>query len=90
MRRLVAISLVLLALLIAGCGDDDSGQRARFRALIPAEGRCFAVAIDTDVEGDQYKALQALIQKFPFGEQVQDSLRQQLEQSSGGVTGTTT
>jgi hypothetical protein len=85
MRRLVAIPLVLLALLIAGCGDDDSGSALDSSLSYLPKDAPFAVAIDTDVEGDQYKALQALIKKFPFGEQVQDSLRQQLEQSSGGV-----
>jgi hypothetical protein len=86
MRRLVAIPLVLLAVLIAGCGGDDSGSGLDSALAYLPKDAPFAVAIDTDVEGDQYKALQALIEKFPFGEQVQDSLRQQLEQSSGGVS----
>ena len=86
MRRLIAIPLVLLALLIAGCGDDDSGSALDSALSYLPKDAPFAVAIDTDVEGDQYKALQALIKKFPFGEQVQDNLRQQLEQSSGGVS----
>jgi hypothetical protein len=86
MRRLVAIPVVLLALLIAGCGDDDSASGLDSALAYLPKDAPFAVAIDTDVEGDQYKALQALIEKFPFGEQVQDSLRQQLEQSSGGVS----
>jgi hypothetical protein len=86
MRRLVAIPLVLLALLIAGCGDDDSGGALDSALSYLPKDAPFAVAIDTDVEGDQYKALQALIKKFPFGEQLQDNLRQQLEQSSGGVS----
>ena len=86
MRRLLTISLFLFALLIAGCGGDDESDSALDSALsyLPKDAP-FAVAIDTDVEGDQYKAVQALIKKFPFGEQLQDNLRQQLEQSSGGV-----
>ena len=86
MRRLVATFLVLSAVLFAGCGGDSDSGSALDSALsyLPKDAP-FAVAIDTDIEGDQYKALQALIKKFPFGEQVQDSLRQQLEQSSGGV-----
>lgn len=86
MRRVVALPLVLLALLIAGCGGDDSGSALDSALSYLPEDAPFAVAIDTDVEGDQYKALQALIKKFPFGEQLQDNLRQQLEQSSGGVS----
>ena len=85
MRRLIAIPLVVLVLIIAGCGDDDSGSALDSSLAYLPKDAPFAVAIDTDVEGDQYKGVQALIKKFPFGEQVQDSLRQQLEQSSGGV-----
>jgi hypothetical protein len=86
MRRLLSISLFLFALLIAGCGGDDESGSALDSALsyLPKDAP-FAIAIDTDVEGDQYKALQALVKKFPFGEQLQSSLREQLEQSSGGV-----
>jgi Protein of unknown function (DUF3352) len=86
MRRLLTISLVLFVLPIAGCGGDEDSGSALDSALsyLPKDAP-FAMAIDTDVEGDQYKALQALIKKFPFGEQLQDSLRQQLEQTSGDV-----
>jgi hypothetical protein len=87
MRRLIASLLVLPALLVAGCGggDDSASALDSTLAYLPKDAP-FAVAIDTDVEGDQYKALQALVKKFPFGEQVQNSLRQQLEQSSGSVS----
>ncbi len=86
MRRLVATSLALFAILSAGCGGGGDSGSALDSALsyLPKDAP-FAVAIDTDVDGDQYKALQALIRKFPFGEQVQESLRQQLEQSAGDV-----
>ena len=47
------------------------------------------MAIDTDLDGDQYKALQALLKKFPFGGQVQDSLLQQLEQGRTSTSTTT-
>jgi uncharacterized protein DUF3352 len=87
MRRLIATSLALSVLLFAGCGGgDDSGSPLDSALSYLPKDAPFAVAIDTDVEGDQYKALQALLKKFPFGEQLQDSLRQQLEQSSGGVS----
>jgi hypothetical protein len=87
MRRLIASSLVLSALLFAGCGGDSDSGSALDSALsyLPKDAP-FAMAVDTDVEGDQYKALQALLKKFPFGEQIQGSLREQLEQSSGGVS----
>ena len=83
MRRLLTIPLVLLALLIAGCGGGGDSGNALDSALsyLPKDAP-FAVAIDTDLDGDQYTTLQALIEKFPFGGQLQDSLRQQLEQGS--------
>jgi Protein of unknown function (DUF3352) len=83
MRRLLTIPLVLLAVLIAGCGGGGDSGSALDSALsyLPKDAP-FAVAIDTDLDGDQYQALQDLIKKFPFGGQLQDSLRQQLEQGS--------
>src|SRR5215210_7391688 len=86
MRRLTATLLALSALFAAGCGGaDDSGSALDAALSYLPKDAPFAVAIDTVVEGDQYDALQALLKKFPFGEQVQQSLRQQLEQSSNGV-----
>ena len=87
MRRLLATFLVLSALLAAGCGGGSDSGSALDSALsyLPKDAP-LAVAIDTDLEGDQYKALQALVKKFPFGDQLQNSLRQQLEQSSGGLS----
>jgi hypothetical protein len=83
MRRLIATFLVLSALLVAGCGGGDDSGSALDSALsyLPKDAP-FAVAIDTDLDGDQYKAAQALLEKFPFGDQIQNSLRQQLEQGT--------
>jgi hypothetical protein len=83
MRRLIATSLVLSALLVSGCGGGDDSASGLDSALsyLPKDAPV-AVAIDTDLDGEQYKAVQALLAKFPFGGQVQDSLRRQLEQGS--------
>ena len=83
MRRLLTIPLVLLALLIAGCGGDSNSGSALDSGLayLPKDAP-LAVAIDTDLDGDQYQALQGLLEKFPFGGQIQDSLQQQLEQGA--------
>jgi hypothetical protein len=83
MRRLIATSLALTILLFAGCGGgDDSGSALDSTLSYLPKDAPFAVAIDTDLGGDQYKALQALLSKFPFGGQIQNSLRQQLEQGT--------
>jgi len=83
MRRLIATSLALSALLVAGCGGaDDSGSALDSSLAYLPKDAPFAVVIDTDLDGDQYKAVQALLKKFPFGGQVQNSLREQLEQGT--------
>jgi hypothetical protein len=86
MRRLLAILLPALVLLVAGCGGgDDSGSALDSALAYLPKDASFAAAIDTDVEGGQYKALRALLDKFPFGDQIEGSLLQQFERSSGGV-----
>jgi hypothetical protein len=88
MRRLATTCLVLSALLIAGCGGGGGGSGSSLDAALSylPKDAPFAVAIDTDLEGDQYKALQAMLKKFPFGQQLEDSLREQLEQTTDGVS----
>jgi hypothetical protein len=86
MRRLLSAAVVLLVLVVAGCGGgDDSGSALDSALAYLPKNTAFAVALDTDVEGDQYGALGALLDKFPFGDQIKENLLQQLEQSSGGV-----
>src|SRR5919108_5258202 len=85
MRRLLAILLTAVVLFVAGCGGgDDSGSALDSALAYLPKDASFAAAIDTDVEGDQYKALNALLDKFPFGDQIKGSLLEQFEESSGG------
>ncbi len=72
MRRslsLLALPVCLLAVVLPGCGGDDesSGPLDAGLAYVPADSP-FAFAVDTDLEGDQYKALDSILAKFPFGD----------------------
>ena len=40
------------------------------------------VAIDTDLEGDQFQSVKKIVDKFPFGDQIAKSLQQSLENQS--------
>ena len=85
MRRCLSAALVLGVLAGAGCGGDDSGSALDSALAFLPKDATFVVAFDTDVDGEQFKALGALIDKFPFGDQLKASLRQQIEQSANGV-----
>jgi hypothetical protein len=88
MRRLLATAVVLMAgLAAAGCGGgDDSGSALDAALAYLPKDTPLAIALDTDVEGDQYQALGKLVDKFPFGDQATGNLLEQFEQSSGGIS----
>jgi Protein of unknown function (DUF3352) len=82
-RRLVAV-LALFACLavtaLAACGgdDEDTGALGRALAYLPNESP-FAVAIDTNLDGEQYKALDSIIGRFPIdAPTLKDLLRDEL------------
>jgi Protein of unknown function (DUF3352) len=85
MRRLLANLLPALVLLVAGCGGGDSGSALDSTLAYLPKDTSFATAIDTDTGGDQYQALAALLDKFPFGDQAKALLLRQFEESSGGI-----
>jgi hypothetical protein len=88
-RGLLSIIAVMvsMATVAAGCGGDSSsgGALESSLAYVP-KGTPFAVAIDTDLEGDQYRSLDAALGKFPGGDAIKDSLRQQLEEGTDGIS----
>ena len=90
MRRslpLLALPACLLAIVLPGCGgdDDSSGPLDAGLAYLPADSP-FAVAIDTDLDGDQYKALDSILGKFPFGDKtVKELIADQLADADSGV-----
>jgi hypothetical protein len=88
MRRLLAAAVSLCVLAAAGgCGGDDgsSGPLESALSYVP-EDTPFVVAIDTDLEGDQYKSLQSLLDRFPGGVRLEDLLADRLAGSDEGVT----
>ena len=85
LRRLTPLLLVLaLVLVIAGCGGDDDdakkGTLAEPLSYLPKDSAIVAV-FDTDVSGDQYRNLDRLLAKFPFGGQLKNQLKQSTAQS---------
>lgn len=86
-RRLAAAALALVALtaltaLVAGCGGDDGGTEASLGDTLgyfPKDAP-FVLTLDTDVEGDQYKNIDALVKKFPFGGQLKNQIKSSLKQ----------
>ena len=87
MRRLLSTFLVIPVLLIAGCGgDDDSGSALDAALAFLPKDAALVVALETDIEGEQFTAVGELIDKFPFGDQIRETLRDQIEQSQDGVS----
>jgi hypothetical protein len=87
MRRFLSVMLAAGLVALAGCGGgSDSGSPLDSALSVLPKDTSFAVAIDTNLDGDQYKALDKLVGKFPFSGQIKESLRRQLEQSSGGLS----
>src|SRR5918996_3932682 len=83
MRRLAVLLALLCAVVpaiaLAGCGGDDGGSGSGLDealAYLP-ENAPFAIVINTDPDSEQFKNVDAIVDKFPFSGQ----LKQQLEQS---------
>jgi hypothetical protein len=88
MRLLAPIAAILAgAALVAGCGGDDSsgGALESSLAYVPPSTP-FAVAIDTDVEGNRYEALDDILGRFPSGDNIGRMLQEEIERSAEGVS----
>jgi hypothetical protein len=89
MRRLLSTAgiAVCAAVLAAGCngGDGSGGALEAALAYVPASTP-FVVAVDTDVEGDQYEALDDILGRFPGGRGIGRSLQEEIERSAGGIS----
>src|SRR4051794_37008985 len=82
-RRLALLALLLPAIAASGCGSDkgSSGPLDEGLRYLPAKAP-FAVAIDTDVNGGQYRSAGRIADRFPFAGTAVDQLKKMFE--SGG------
>ena len=83
-RRLTTLLIVALLALVAGCGggDDSGGPKGDLGdelGYLPKNSP-LVITLDTDVDGDQYKNLDKLLSKFPFGGQVKNQIKQSIDQ----------
>ena len=84
MRRLIAALLVVPALALAGCGGDDSGNPLDTALSYLPKDAVFAAALDTDLEGGQFRALNELLDEFAWAGAVRERLREYVGQAFGG------
>lgn len=87
LRTLAGLFACVAAIAVAaGCGGDDasSGGLGGALAYVPAETP-FAVAIDTDLDGDQYKSLDSILNRFPGADTIKALLKSQLSFGQEGV-----
>ena len=72
----------VLSLAIAGCGGDDGGEASSpldaGLGYLP-EDAPLVITINTDVDGEQFQALESIARKFPFGGQLRGQLLEELE-----------
>jgi hypothetical protein len=86
LRRPLATALCLLSVAAAaGCGSSGSSSGAKdpfdnALGYMPKSAP-IVVAIDTDLNGSQWKSLSANVKKFAFAGQVESSLKSQINQS---------
>lgn len=81
-RTLAAIAAACGAVAIGACGgsSDEAGSPLDGALGYLPEDAPFVVAFDTDPDGEQIQAARAILDRFPFGGQVEE----QLDQLGGG------
>jgi Protein of unknown function (DUF3352) len=88
MRLPALIAAVLAcAVLAAGCnGDDSSGGALEAALAYVPPSTPFVAAIDTDVDGERYEALDEILGRFPGGDGIGRMLQEEIERSAEGVS----
>jgi len=87
MRKSSLLTPILVALVVAGCGGGGGGGDAsspldNALGYLPSDAP-FAVAVDTDTKGEQYRAAGDIVQRFPFGDRIQDKVKSSIEDRAG-------
>src|SRR4051794_34117294 len=85
-RLLAALLACLAVIAVAGCGSDDSSSSGLggVLAYVPKDTP-FAVTIDTNLDGEQYKSLDAIVNRFPGADTIKSLLKAQLSMGQEGV-----
>ena len=81
MKRFASLLALLGAAAAAGCGGDKAVSPLDEGLSYLPKNAPFALAIDTNTSGEQYKSLGKILRRFPFGGQVRESLQRQLEEN---------
>jgi hypothetical protein len=86
LRLLAALFACLAVIAVAGCGNDDSSSSGLGGVLsyVPKDTP-FAVSIDTNLDGEQYKSLDAILNRFPGADTIKALLKAQLTMGQEGV-----
>jgi hypothetical protein len=86
LRLLAALTACLAVIAVAGCGGNDSSSSGPGSVLsyVPKDTP-FAVSIDTNLDGEQYKSLDAILNRFPFADTIKTLLKAQLTMGQEGV-----
>jgi hypothetical protein len=86
MRRLCLLALLCATAFVAACGgDDDAGGPLESSLSYVPKQTPFVIAVDTDLEGDEYGSVQKILDRFPGGLELETLLRSEVE---GGEDGT--
>jgi hypothetical protein len=85
LRAFAGLIACLAVAVAVGCGgDDSSGGVGSALDYVPADTP-FAVAIETDLEGDQWKALDEIVDRFPGADTIKSLIKGQVAKGVDGV-----
>jgi hypothetical protein len=81
-RLIVIVVAVAAAIVAAGCGGAGSGNATEDALSFMPKGAPVVVTVDTNPDGDQWKQVNRLVGKFPFGGQLKSQVKNGFNQSS--------